>query len=185
MEKPMDYDTTQAVGDYETLEPGAYKCKILKVEELKASNGKTFLKISFDIVEGEKKDFFAKKYKNDTREEKKWSGVLVVFVLDFENKTNRYFKTLITCAEASNPNFKFDWARPEVLKDKKIGMVFREEEFKDTFGIIKTAVKPFRACVYDKTEETKIPNKKLLKEENGDMFDTSFAAAADNDDLPF
>ncbi|MFR8144778.1 MAG: hypothetical protein ACLU84_06860 [Clostridia bacterium] len=183
MEKPSDYENVQPITDFETLEPGAYKCKILKVEELKASNDKTYLKISFDIAEGEKTDFYKKRYQADTREDKKWGGVLTIFVLDFENKTNRYLKTLITCAEASNAKFKFDWEHPEKLKDKKIGIIFREEEFEDTFGAIKTATKPFRACVYDKTEEAKIPNKKTLPQK-GEAFEST-SVASDNDDLPF
>lgn len=183
MEKPSDYENVQPISDFETLAPGGYKCKILKVEELKASNDKTYLKINFDIAEGEKVDFYKKKYQADTREDKKWGGVLVIFVLDFEGKTNRYLKTLITCAEASNINFKFDWAHPENLKDKKIGIVFREEEFVDTFGTVRTATKPFRACVYDKTEEAKIPNKKTLPQQ-GEAFENT-EIASDNDDLPF
>lgn len=184
MEKPSDYENVQPITDFETLEPGAYKCKILKVEELKASNDKTYLKISFDIVEGEKTDFYKKRYQSDTREDKKWGGVLTIFVLDFENKTNRYLKTLITCAEASNSKFKFDWDHPEKLKDKKIGIIFREEEFVDTFGTTRTATKPFRACVYDKTEEAKIPNKKALPQK-GEAFDSFETTSSDNDDLPF
>lgn len=183
MEKPSDYENVQAITDFETLEPGAYKCKILKAEELKASNEKVYLKVSFDIVEGEKTDFYKRRYQSDTRENRKWGGVLVVFIQDFEGKTNRYLKTLITCAEASNTNFKFDWEHPECLKDKKIGIVFREEEFEDVFGTVRTATKPFRACVYDKTEETKIPNKKMLPQK-GEAFE-EFATTSDNDDLPF
>lgn len=186
MEKPNDYENTQVIGDYEVLEPGAYKCKILKAEELKASNGKEYIKISFDIVEGEKTDFYKKRYQADTRENKKWGGVLVVFVKDIEDKTNRYFKTLITSAEASNTNFTFDWSNPECLKDKKIGIVFREEEFEDLEGNIRTATKPFRACVYDKTEEAKIPNKKGLPQK-GDSFEdfVNNNTNTSGDDLPF
>jgi len=185
MQKPSDYENVQPISDFETLDPGAYKCKILKVEELKASNDKEYLKISFDIAEGEKADFYKKRYQADTREDKKWSGVLVIFASDFEGKTNRYLKTLITCAEASNPNFKFDWNKPDCLVGKKVGIVFREEEFLDTFGEIKSATKPFRACVYDKTEEAKIPNRKELKNKD-DIIDQQFdAAASSDDDLPF
>ena len=183
MEKPADYDNVQSITDFETLEPGAYKCKILKAEELVASNGKIYLKVSFDIAAGEQTDFYKKRYQSDTREDKKWGGVLVVFVKDFEDKTNRYLKTLITCAEASNSNYKFDWEHPENLKDKKIGIIFREEEFLDTFSTVRTATKPFRACVYDKTEEAKIPNKKLLPQQ-GEAFENA-SVPSNNDDLPF
>ena len=184
MKKPNDFENAQIIGDYEVLEVGAYKCKILKAEECTASNEKEFLKISFDISEGDKKDFYKNKYTKDLRPDKKWSGVMPVFVLDYDGNANRYFKTLITCAEASNEGFKFDWENVNCLKDKKIGIVFREEEFLDLFGQVKTAVKPFRACVYDKTEEQKIPNKKqLVQKQENDMFNMD--SITSNNDLPF
>lgn len=183
MRKPNNYENTQCVGDYEVLEAGAYKCQILKAEECTASNGKEYIKVSFDIIEGEKKEFYKRKYQNDNREDKKWSGVLVVFSEDYEGNTNKYFKTLITCAEESNTNYKFDFDNVADLKGKKIGIVFREEEFLDTFKQIRTAVKPFRACTYDKTEEQKVPNKKLLPDSQKPTFETDFAA--DNSDMPF
>lgn len=183
MKKPNNFENTQCIEDFETLKVGAYKCKIIKAEDCTASNGKEFIKLSFDIAEGEKRDFYKNKYTNDTRENKKWSGVLVVFSEDFEGNASKYIKTLITCAEKSNPNYKFDWDKVADLKDKKIGIVFREEEFLDTFGQVKTAVKPFRACNYNKTEEQQIPNKKVLQSKpQNDLFNS---VPSDNDDLPF
>ena len=34
---------------------------------------------------------------------------MTVFAEDYEGNTNRYFKTLITCAEESNSGYKFDF----------------------------------------------------------------------------
>ena len=186
MKKPNNFENTPCVGDYETLEAGAYKCKILKAEECVASNGKEFIRLSFDIAEGEKKDFYKNKYSNDTREQKKWSGVMVVFSEDFEGNASKYFKTLITSAEESNLGYKFDFNKVEDLKDKKIGIVFREEEFLDTFNQIKIAVKPFRACGYDKTEEQKIPIRKEIPDDKKEAIEDMFNnIPSDNDDLPF
>jgi len=70
------------------------------------------------------------------------------------------------------------------VKDKKIGIIFREEEFRDTFGTIRTATKPFRACVYNKTEEAKIPSPKKLKQ-SGEAYEGDGVIPSDNDDLPF
>ena len=183
MQKPSDFETAQVAGNIELLPVGVYKCKIMKAEPMTSSNGKEFLKIAFDIDEGEYKDFYKKKYQNDTRtmEEKKWSGIWNVFVLDYNGNTSKYFKGLVTCVETSNPDFKFDFNKPELLKDKKIGIVFREEEFEGMTGEIFTSVKAFRACPYDKTEEQQIPRKKEFKREDGSL--DAFATTATNDDL--
>lgn len=185
MEKPADFENVQAAGDYETLEVGAYKCIIKKVEELKANNDKTFLKISFDIAEGKYKEFYKRKYQSDTRDPKVWSGIWNVFVLDYNENTSKYFKGLVTCLEASNKGFKFDFEKPELAKDMKIGIVFRDEEFESFDGQILTSAKPFRACVYEKTEEAKIPNKKELKNKDN-IIDKEFdSVTSDDDELPF
>lgn len=184
MKKPNNYKNTQVVGEYEILEVGAYKCKILKAEECTSKNNKEFLKLSFDICEGDKKDFYKNKYSNDTREQKKWGGTYVIFAEDYEGNTNRYFKTLITCIEESNVNYKFDFNKVGELEDKKIGIVFREEEFLDALMQVKVTVRPFRACNYDKTEEQKIPNRKEIVKPKEDIFDMS-SISNNNDELPF
>lgn len=187
MQKPSDFDSAQAAGNIEVLPIGVYPCVIKKVEELTSSNGKEFLKISFDISEGEYKDFYKKKYQNDTRpmEQKKWAGIWNVFILDYNGNTSRYFKGLITNAELSNTGFKFDFSKPELLKDKKIGIVFREEEFEGMTGEILTSIKAFRACPYDKIEEQNIPKKKELKREGGSLADFATTIENSGDDLPF
>ena len=92
------------------------------------------------------------------------------------------FKGLITSVEASNDKFKFNFDE-KTLEGKKVGLVFREEDFLGQDGQVHTAVKPFFAVSYDKAEEAKIPNKKELSD---NQYDQAFDAAADNgDDLPF
>ena len=45
---------------FERLPKGNYVCKILNVEEVTYKNGKRGIKISFDIAEGDYKDFYIK-----------------------------------------------------------------------------------------------------------------------------
>ena len=185
MEKPQGYDEAQAFGEFETLPAGGYKCIIKKVACEKTQAGKEYLKLAIDILEGEFKDFFQKKFDNDTREEKKWSGVWTVFTEGFNpGTTNLKFKGLITSVEASNPNFKFNFDE-KTLEGKKVGIGFREEDFLGTDGLPHTAVKPFFAVSFDKAEEAKIPNKKELSDNQYDQAFDATASAADNDDLPF
>lgn len=185
MKKPEGYDNAQAFGEFETLPAGGYKCLIKKVVCETTTNGKEFLKIGFDIAEGKYKDFYQKKFANDTREEPKWSGIWTVFTEGYEpNTTNSKFKGLITSVEASNDGFKFDF-NEQTLVNKKVGLVFREEEFEGFDGEIKTATKPFYAISYEKAEEAKIPKTKILPEKGEAFEDFINSVNSDNDDMPF
>ena len=185
MEKPQGYDEAQAFGEFETLPAGGYKCIIKKVACEKTQAGKEYLKLAIDILEGDFKDFFQKRYDNDTREDKKWSGVWTVFIEGFNpGTTNPKFKGLITSVEASNPKFTFNFDE-KTLEGKKVGIVFREEDFLGTDGLPHTAVKPFFALSIDKAEDAKIPNKKELSDDQYEQAFESTASAADDDDLPF
>ena len=186
MEKPAGYDEAQSFGEFETLPAGGYKCLIKKVVCEKSQNGKEFLKIGFDIAEGQYKDFYQRKFENDTREDKKWSGIWVLFTEGYNpGTTNPKFKGLITSVEASNPNFKFNFDE-QTLVNKKVGIVFREEDFEGFDGQVHTSVKPFFAVSYEKAEEAKIPNKKELSDDVLDkIYEAQAEASADNDDLPF
>ena len=166
MEKPQGYDEAQSFGEFETLPAGGYKCLIKKVVCEKTQAGKQYLKIGFDITEGEYKDFYQKKFANDERPEPKWSGIW----------------TVITSVEASNTGFKFNFNEQELV-NKKVGLVFREEEFEGQDGQVHTSVKPFFAISYDKAEDAKIPAPKKLAEK-GEAFD-DFTTVSSDDDLPF
>ena len=51
----------------------------------------------------------------------------------------------------------------EQFKDKKIGVVFREEEYADPVTAeLRVSVKPFYICAYDKAEEQKVPDRKCI-----------------------
>jgi len=184
MEKPQGYDEAQNFGEFETLPAGGYKCLIKKVVCEKTQAGKEYLKLAIDILEGEYKDFFKKKFDADMRDEKKWSGTWTVFTEGYNpGTTNPKFKGLITSVEASNAKFKFDFDETK-LKDKKVGIVFREEEFEGFDGQVHTSTKPFYAVSYDKVEEQKIPNMKKLAEK-GESYEAPTDVASEDDDLPF
>ncbi len=63
---------------FETLPKGAYVCKVMNLEEVTYKNGKRGIKISFDIAEGEYKDFYAEQYRKSTSEDKHWSMMLCI-----------------------------------------------------------------------------------------------------------
>ena len=189
MNKPNGYDEAQAYGDFKVLPAGGYKCLIKKVACEKTQAGKEYLKIAFDIADGEYKDFYKEKFANDTRDinQKKWSGIWTIFVEGYEaGTTNSKLKGLITSVEKSN-NFTFDWNKANNEQDlvgKKVGIVFREEEFIGQDGQIHTSVKPCYAMNYDEVENAKVPNKKTLGDQ---AFENNYnsADATGDDDLPF
>lgn len=186
MNKPQGYDETKEFGEFEVLPAGGHKCLIKKVVCEKTQAGKDYLKIGFDIADGKYKDFYQKKFNNDIRspEERKWSGIWTVFIEGYNPETtNPKFKGLITSVEMSNNGFKFNFNEQELV-GKKVGIVFREEEFIGQDGEIHTTTKPFYAVSYENVEETKIPMKKSIKKENNPFATNEFTPVED-DELPF
>lgn len=189
MNKPKNYDTEPIVmiGEYETLEPGGYICKILNAEVSLSKTGKQMLTLSYDIAEGEKKDYFKKQYEANTNENKKWKGKYWQLV---EGESTKYFKGMIKAIEDSNPGFKFNFNENE-LKGKYFGGIFGREEF---YNIIKEEYQFSTKLTWIRSVDTirngnfKIPNDKLIEhKENNNKEQTSYyTEEVDNDnDLPF
>lgn len=179
MQKPNDYDQTIANPDgFEALPAGGYVCKIMEVKEVKSSTGKEMLKISLDIAEGEKKDFFANAYKADDRKEKKWGAVMHIVTEGDYGTAN--LKRFVTAVERSNKGFAVAWgAKFEAcFKGKLVGCLFREEDYLNAMNEKKTAVKPFMFRTADKIREgVPVPERKELSDEDYDK-------AADHAALP-
>lgn len=185
MEKINGYEEAQAItGEYEVLEPGGYICKIIGAKEEMSSTNKKMLTIAFDIIEGEKAGYYQRKFDENTSIDKKWNGTYRQ-MLEGE-KAAGYLKGLMTALEVSNDGFKWNWDEKK-LKDLKFGGIFGREEYEKIDGTraFSTKLKWIRSVEKIKNGDFKIPEDKLLPKKEDDMFDTSFTAAADNDDLPF
>ena len=121
----------KSVNTSEPLPAGGYVAKILnaKVEEYRWGE---VLVISFDIAEGEYKDFFRKQYNENTREDKKWKGNFRMTVPQEGNQyyegQKRTFGNAIWAIEESNPGYKWDWIEA-ALKGKMVGVLFRNYEY--------------------------------------------------------
>ena len=131
-----NYDTTQTISARAQLPVGAYICQILKAEEkvYRSPKGEWHkLEVSFDICEGEHKDFYANDYRSQSGEDKKWKGVLRMNIptddgSEADGWAKRSFKTNILAIEESNNGYHWDWNEAQ-LKGKTIGIVFRSEEW--------------------------------------------------------
>ena len=120
----------KSAGASEPLPAVGYVAKILNAKVEEYSWGEVLV-ISFDIAEGECKDFFSKQYKENTREDKKWKGN---FRLTVPQESNQYFDSqkrtfgnAIWAIEESNPGYHWDW-NEDALKGKMVGVLFRKFE---------------------------------------------------------
>lgn len=182
MKKINGYDEAQALtGEYEVLEAGGYICKILNAKEEKSQSGKDMLVIAFDIEEGDHKDYFKRRFDNDTRADKKWPVNGIYRQMLEGEKAAGYFKGLITSLEASNPNFKWDWDENK-LKGLKFGGLFGREQYEAFDGSLKfsTKLQFIRSVEKIKSGDFQIPQDKLLNKKQEDEFIT-----VSDDELPF
>lgn len=188
MEKLEGYDNAVAItGEYERLEAGGYICRIINAKEEKSKSGKRMLVIALDIAEGEKKDYFKKRFDEDNRAEKKWpAGAIYRQMLEGE-KAAGFLKGLMTSLEASNEGFKWNWDEKK-LANLKCGGIFGEEEYKKIDGSIGTTtkIKFIRTVKAIQDGNFKVPEIKKLPQK-GEAFE-DFINSVDNDnndDLPF
>lgn len=118
--------------EYELLPKGAYVIKLLnvKLEENKNKTG-SYLKIAFDIAEGEYAGFYKKAFENDTREDKKWNNDAVIYLGCPDDNSEQWlidtFNKFITAVEDSNEGYHWSWDE-NTLKDKLVGAKFCIEQ---------------------------------------------------------
>lgn len=186
-----DYDTIETFKDFPKLPVDAYICVIKAAEEKETSKGGNMLEISFDIAEGEYKNFYADDYRNNSNADKKWKGKIRIFVPTDDGSeddayTKKRFKTAITAIEESNDGYHWDW-NETALKGKKLGIIYRNEEWEWNS---KTGwrASPFRIIntddVYD--GNFKIPDDKPLnKSHSVSASATTFEELSTDEDLPF
>lgn len=171
MKKPKNYDSIEVFKPFEKLEAGAHICIIKKVEETVSKNGNPIMKYYIDTDKSDKQpNYYMERYKNDTRENKKWGCVHTIIVDDVEMNVKK-LKAFNLAVKASNNNFELDWNNYEKqFTGKKVCIVFRNEEFKDEHGAIKKAVKTYYFTTIDefKNGNIAVPKDKLLNNRSND-----------------
>ena len=116
----------------EKLPAGGYVARIMDAREQEYSWGSVLL-ISFDIAEGEHKDFFANDYRGQQQEDKKWRGTYRLRVPKDDGSeqdawSKRSFGNAMWAVEASNSGYHWDWNEGG-LKGKLVGVLFRNKEW--------------------------------------------------------
>lgn len=166
MQKPTNYDTTKAGGDYTPVTPGGHHLIIKKVEETKSKEGKDMVKIFFDMADKDiQPEYCMNEFKNDVRPDKKWPKVGTAYILTFdeEGNCNRSFKGFTTSFEKSN-NCETVWGDKfaDQFTNKKIGGVFGRVE-NEYNGKRSMRVELRWFCADDKADEATVPADKMLK----------------------
>ena len=194
--RPNNWNEVQEFTDRPKLPLGAYVCKVKKAVVQNNSYGDQ-LCILFDIAEGEYKGFYDEEFKLNTQKDKKWKGVLRVWIpkddgSEKDELTKRAFKGVVTSFEKSNAGYQWNWDENS-LAGKMIGVLFRDEEWEYN-GKHGWAVRPFRALSADtvRNGEYTIPEEKPLKnKDSGSGGFTSygnnqtFTELSDEEELPF
>ena len=128
-----NFDKIQESGSFEKLPVGGYIIKILAVDDVPE---KEYLKIFFDINDGEKKGFFQKAFKEDTRAEKKWPNAGSC-IRSYKEKALPMFKGFTNAIENSNKGYKWNFDEKSLV-NKVVGVVIGEEQYLNQKGQVRT-----------------------------------------------
>lgn len=159
MRKIENWANIKENNGFEKLPVGGYIVKILNVQDVA---DKEYLKVSFDIAEGDKKGFFKKQYDEDTRQDKKWPNA-GSFVRSYKSTAESMFKGFANAVENSNKNYTFDF-NEKSLVGKQVGIVVGLEEYVNQKGAVRerTYVAAVRSVDTIKKGDFKIPDTKKL-----------------------
>lgn len=168
MKKPDNYAEITVTGDFTPFEAGGHLMMIKKVEETKSKSGLDMLMISLDTTaEDSQPKYFEEQFRNDIRPDKKWGCIAYLVVDESTDYGPKNLKTFNTCVEESNTGFKIVWGDGYAasFKNKKVGGVFRMEEYFNKKGEKKKVAK---FCWFRSIESIKrgveVPAEKLLPE---------------------
>ena len=176
--KAIDFTNVpdQQDNDFKRMVSGAYICKIESVQDVA---DKEYLKIEYDIAEGQLKGYYA-----DLFERRQfWGGR---FIRSYKDTALSFFKAFITAV--SNSNQGFAWTSNEQqLVGKKFGAVIAEEEYIKAKGDVGTRfyVAETRSVDAIRKGDFKVPDKKKLKSVPSNAPFTASDFGVDVENLPF
>ena len=196
LNKPRNWENVKARTAKEQLPKGGYVVKILDAKPVtyQGKNGPfSKLEISFDVAEGEYKDFFANDYRNQIGADKKWRGVFRPYLptddgTTEDTQTQERFKGITNAIEESNPGYRWEWDET-TLKGKSIGAVFQAVEWEyDGKTGWRTACSYFTESDKIRSGKYKVPNDKPLKDKKASAENRDYEPvqpSGEYNDLPF
>lgn len=166
------------------LKPGQYLCEIIRVEDVAE---KEYLKIGFDIIDGDYKNFMSRIHANTGR----WPNAGILYK-SYKQTALSYFKRFIVAVEKSNDNYSFNFDEQTLMHKKFVGN-FGIEEWLNDEGEVRESVKLVEARSVEswKAGKIKTPAPKKLseeikpKEEVSEVMKELNSLQKEVDDLPF
>lgn len=172
MRKIENWENISESTSFKRLKPSGYLVKILNVED---HPDKEYLRIYFDIVDGEDKGYFKKLYDADARKEKKWPNA-GSFVRSYKDSAASMFKGFISSVERSNKNYTWNFDE-KTLVGKVVGLIIADEQYQNQKGAIRTRnyVAAVRSVDVIKSGEFEVP---ALKELDSSKLTATQSAAS-------
>lgn len=190
MKQFKGYERNEAL-EFEILPKGAYVIKFLSVKEEESSNKSSrYLKIAFDIAEGEYKDFYKKAFDASTKEDKKWPNDAVLYITSPEDNSEQWivdtFNKFMTAVEDSNENYHWNWDET-TLKNKVVGAKFCNEQ-SEYDNKIYDHMKARWFVAAQKVRDGKagkLPNDKLITKSSGATDFVNVSDSITEEEIPF
>jgi hypothetical protein len=156
MRKINNWEEVKEGGVSLSLPIGPQVCEIRSVVD---DMSKEYLKIEFDICDGEFKNAFQAAYEQFGN----WPAQGTTY-RSYKPKAESFFKSFITAVEKSNGLYSWDW-NEKSLVGKKVVVNFGEEEYEDN-GQVKVSIKAreFRSIIA--LREGKVETLQLKKLKN-------------------
>lgn len=154
MQKFNGYEAIKpGTGEFQMLPKGGYVLKIMGIETSQNSRGAYFI-ISFDIAEGEYKDFYANDYRQQAGEDKKWHGTFFLSIPNDDGTqedgwSKAAFGRFTGALEDSNAGYHWDWDETK-WKGKLIGGLFNNQQYINRDGEVKDSIKYARPTSVEK-----------------------------------
>lgn len=177
IKKPRGWEqiTPASPNGIEKIPAGGYVCKIVKAVVTPTAKGGEMLECSFDIAEGDFKDYYTNRFKadtasNDPSKKAKWRGILRCVLPEDGNENDwkaRQLKALAESAEKSNAGYT--WTFDEnTLRGLTIGVLYRDEEY-DYKGYHGFSARPYLAIPADdaRAGNFELPKAKTLSPDAG------------------
>lgn len=147
-------------GEFARIEPGAYVGCIGSMEDVPSNE---YVRLLFDIMEGPHKGYFSDGFYAD----KPWAHSLIMSYKDSAlGMLKGRLETIASCNPGFDPFAAWDAGRLDMFAGRKVGLVFREEEYwdKKTEEFKLGSARCFRLCKLDEVPTIKTPKPKMLSD---------------------
>lgn len=187
MRKPKNFENTR--GNFSRVELGGHHAIVRKAKEAVSKYGQPMVVVALDFADGDRQaGYFANEFRYDLREDRKWpnQGTKYITSEDAEGNCTRWFKAFVTAVEKSNDGLQlpFDETFCDVLKGKKVGVVFGESENEYEGRVtMRREIRYF--CDDAKVDEQPVPKPKMLKKSSGGDSEFHVRFEEIDADVPF